>query len=93
MKKCCIIPRPVFNPNGTLLSNIKLELFLCLCYTIDTSILKQNTLENMREYFAETLVFQSITNYLFAIDTLDAKTNHVDIIFTINFYHSHREYF
>ena len=45
------------------------------------------------EEFPVFCVYNIEASKYFAIDTLDSKTNHVDIMSIIKFYHKQREYF
>ena len=47
--------------------------------------MKHNSFDKNMEVVAKTSIFQSTYKYFDAIDTLDAKTNDVDITFIINF--------
>ena len=47
--------------------------------------MKHNSFDKNMELVAETSIFQSTDKYFYAIDTIDAKTNHVEITFIINF--------
>ena len=56
-------------------------------------MLKHNSLNKYFEEFSRNMQFIIAAKYFFAIDTIDAKINHVYIILIINYYHEYREDF
>ena len=56
-------------------------------------MLKHNSLNKYFEEFSNIFISRISARYFFAIDTIDAKINHVYIILIINYYHEYREDF